>query len=130
MKKHFVVFNSPGTLVSEQTTREILSWDVEEAKKMARDIKERHGATPYGFHFITRARSDDELDSRVVGRSGTYFLGGTVKTLGEIKAECDPENNILISNMEINGWDRVIENNNSFRSTLPFTDEDTRLDWP
>ena len=69
MKKHFVTFFSPGTFVSETTEKEIDSWDVEKAKELARSIKERHGATPYGFRFITRSRNDDELDSKVSDRS-------------------------------------------------------------
>ena len=34
MKKHFVTFLSPGTFVSETTTKPIASWSVEKAKAM------------------------------------------------------------------------------------------------
>lgn len=129
MKKHFVEFLSPGTFVSEITTREISSWDVAQALILARDIRERYSARPYGFRFLTRERSDTDLDSQVTRRSGTYFLGGTVLTLAEIQARSDPRDRILISNMQRNGWDRVIENNNSWKITLPLNPEDQILDW-
>ena len=58
----------------ESTEKEIDSWDVKKAMEMARSIKERHGATPYGFRFSTRERRDDELDSKTVAHSGMYFL--------------------------------------------------------
>lgn len=129
MKKHFVIFYSPGTFVSETTEREIDSWDVEQAMDVARTIKERHGATPYGFCFITRSRADDELDSKVTERSNMYFLGGTVRHLDFIILENKPDEQILISNMRNNGWDRVIENCNSYKITQPLKKDDVVLEW-
>ena len=114
MQKHFVNFYSPGTFVAETTTEEIDSWDVDKACEIAGGIHERYGATPYGFSFETRERKDDELDSKVIETSGMYYLGGTTKTLEEIKAENDPANSILISNMECNGYSRIVINNNSW----------------
>lgn len=129
MKKHFVEFLSPGTFVSESTQQDIDSWNVEQAKIMARDIKERHGATPYGFRFITRERKDNEFDSKVVQTSGIYFLGGRIKTIEELILINDPKDEILIWNMKNNGYDRVIENMNSYKSTLPLTKDDVVLEW-
>jgi len=129
MKRHFVKFYSPGTLVSEITTKQIECWNIIRAQKMAKDIKERYGATPYGFRFITKGRKPNELDSKVVDKSNMYYLGGTVKTLKEIKRENDPDNKILIRNMEGNGWDKVIINNNSYKCTLPLRKNDVVLNW-
>jgi hypothetical protein len=129
MKKHFVIFLSPGTIVSEKTSKPIESWDVEKAKEMARGIEERHGATPYGFYFTTRERSDDELDSKLLALSGVYYLGGKVEQLAEIKTRNDPSEKILRSNMEINSWDRVITNTNSWKITLPLFEKDVVLEW-
>ncbi len=129
MKKHFVTFYSPGSFVSEFTEKEIDSWDVEKAKEMARSIKERHGATPYGFRFSTRERRDYELDGKTVAYSGMYFLGGRIRHLDFIILENKPDEQILISNMKINGWDRVVENTNSYMITQPLEKDDVVLDW-
>ncbi len=127
--KHFVVFLSPGTLVSERSTHAIDEWDVEKAKEQARSIIERHGATPYAFYFMTRARDAKDLDSRELDRSCQYFLGGKVETLAEIEARNDPSESILLGNMRCHGYNRVIVNTNSFKSTMPFGDSDVILDF-
>lgn len=119
MIKHFVIFFSPGTFFSEQTEKPIDSWNVNKAVKMARSIKERYDAVPYGFCFTTRERKDDELDSKEIKRSGTYFLGGKVLTLMDIKKRNNPEDRILISNMEGNKWGKVVENCNSWKVVQP-----------
>jgi hypothetical protein len=51
--------------MAETSERPIHSWNVDTALAMARSVKERHAATPYGFQFITRSRGDDDLDSKV-----------------------------------------------------------------
>ena len=127
MKKEFVTFLSPGTFVHEETTLEIGKWDVEKAKKMAKKIVERHNSKPFGFFFSTRSRTAKDLDSKVTKQSGMYYLGGKVWTLAELKKRNDPKDSILISNMEGNGYDRVIENTNSWRVTLPLNEKDTVL---
>lgn len=129
MKQNFVVFFSPGTFVAESSTNPIDAWDVEAACDMARTIKERYGAVPYGFQFITRERGDNDLDSRVSERSPMYFLGGKVETLAEIEARNDPKESILRSNMRGNGYDRVVVNENSWRWTQPLANNDVVLDW-
>jgi len=129
MKKHFVTFLSPGTFVSEETTKEIDSWDVDRAVEMAKGIIERHNAKPYGFYFTTRSRGADDLDSKEASRSGIYYLGGEVLTLGEVKARKNPADNILICNMECNHWDKIITNTNSYRITLPLEASDVVLPW-
>lgn len=129
MKKHFVTFYSPGTFVSETTTKPIDSWNVDAAVAMARKTKERHGATPYGFRFSTKGRTDDELDSHEIAHSGMYYLGGTVLTLKDVKDRRDSRDRVLISNMECNHYARVIENCNSWKVTLPLNDDDVVLAW-
>ena len=129
MKKHLVEFYSPGTFVSETTEKEIESWDIQTAMSMARTIKERHGAVPYGFCFNTRERKESELDSKVIKTSNMYYLGGKVETLKEVKARANENDRILISNMEGNGWDQIITNDNSWKITLPLEKDDVVLDW-
>lgn len=129
MEKHFVTFYSPGTFVAESTEQPIESWDVEEAKRRALAVRERHGAVPYGFQFTTRGRSDTELDSRVVKTSPFYFLGGKVETLAEVKARATDNDSVLVGNMEGNGYARIITNDNSWRWTQPLKDTDIVLEW-
>lgn len=128
-KQNYVTFLSPGTIVSETTTKKIDKWDVKKAAKMAQTVGERHGATPYGFYFTTRGRKEDELDSKQLKSSSIYYLGGTVLTLKDVKARKSSEDKILISNMERNGYDRVIENTNSWKVTLPLNKTDKVLDF-
>lgn len=128
MEKHFITFLSPGTFVHEETTKEIDSWDTDEAIKLAKGIKERHGATPFAFYFSTRSRNEDELDSRVVKRSGRYYLGGKIETIDDVRRRNDPQERILLSNMEENGWDRIIVNTNSWKVTQPLGEDDKVLE--
>lgn len=127
--QHFVTFLSPGTFVSEETTRRVKSWGVEAACEQAHKIVERHGATPYGFYFTTRSRGPNDLDSREVKRSGTFYLGGRIRTLAQVRADADPKEEILRTNMECNGWERIITNDNSWRHTALFNKGDVLLDW-
>lgn len=129
MKKHFVTFQSPGTLFPETNELEIDSWDVEKAKEMARTISQRHGARPFGFRFHTLTRKDNEFEPKKTKSSCFYWLGGRVETLKEIEVRNDPKEQILISNMRGNGWDRVIVNDNSYRFTSHLDDGDVILDW-
>lgn len=130
MEKHFVTFYSPGIFVAEETIKPIDSWDVDAACEMARTVLERYNATPYGFRFSTRGRSETDLDSKEVARSNFYWLGGTVEILAQVKARATEKDQILVSNMECNGWDRIITNNNSWKWTAPLDPDDVVLDWP
>lgn len=127
MEKHFVTFYSPGTFVSETSEKPIDAWDVEVAVLMAAEIKERHGAKPYGFRFSTRTRTDDQLDSWVSATSGMYYLGGRVETRAEVEARNDPKEEILRFNMRANDIDRIIINDNSWRFTAALDEGDVVL---
>lgn len=129
MQRHFVEFYSPGTFVAEVSSRPIRSWSVKEAVEMAESISERYNATPYGFRFTTRSRGPQDLDSKQTAQSCMHYLGGKVETLAEIEARNDPKDEILLSNMRGNGWDRVIVNENSWKVTLPLKDGDVVLDF-
>ncbi len=125
-EKHFVTFFSPGTFVSETTTKEIDAWSVDLAMSMARDIKERHGATPYGFYFETKA--SDGWEPKTVKSSGNYYLGGQLLTIDDIPDT--KENKTLRWNMKYNHIETVIENTNSWKVTMPFNkSKDVLLEW-
>jgi len=129
IKQHFVTFYSPGTFVAEDTTKPIKSWSVVEACQMARSIKERYKATPYAFQFSTRGRAKKDLDSKIIKQSPYYFLGGKVETLAQVKARATEKDRILVSNMEGNGYKRIVTNGNSYTWTQPLGDNDVVLDW-
>jgi hypothetical protein len=131
MQAHFVTFFSPGTFVAETTTKPIPSWDVDLAVAMSADIQERHAARPYGFRFITRAREDNELDSKQVASSPMYYIGGKVETLAEIEGRNDPNERILRSNMQNNDWDRVWRSTEGWQWTQPLGADDVVIeDYP
>ena len=127
MEKHFVEFLSPGTFVSESTTKPIDAWDVETAVIMASDIMERHNARPYGFRFLTRTRDDADLDSKVSATSGIYYLGGDIFTREQVEARNLPGEEILRSNMRANDIAKIVINTNSWKFTAPLRDGDTVL---
>lgn len=129
MEKHFVTFYSPGTFVAETSEKPIESWNVDIAMEMAREIIERYDATPYAFIFTTRARGPADLDSKIVKRSGRYFLGGTVRTLKEVQRDNLPDEHILLRNMECNGYKRVITNKNSWEWKQPLEEGDCVLNF-
>ena len=125
-QKHYVTFYSPGSFVSESTVKEIHAWSVDLAVHIAKDIKERHGATPYGFRFKTM--ESDGWSPKTVKESGMYYLGGRLMRLIDIPDT--KENSILRDNMIFNNYEWVIENTNSWKVTLPFyKDKDTLIGW-
>jgi hypothetical protein len=127
MQQHFVTFYSPGTFVAEQTTKPIETWNAEEAVAMAAQIKERYNATPYGFRFSTRGREATDLDSREVAHSPMHYIGGKVETIEEVFARNDPKENILRSNMDINGYKRIWTSTEGWRWTQPLQEDDVVL---
>lgn len=135
-RKHYVVFYSPGTFVSETTSRPIEAWDVAAAVRLSRDIIERHQARPYGFRFETRLVAepvDDgeggvlQVTPKLVEESGTYFLGGHLLTYHEVEARNEEGERILRSNMRSSDWCIVVVNDNSWRSMIPFGEQDVLL---
>jgi hypothetical protein len=124
IQQHFVTFYSPGTFTAETTTKPIDAWNVDDAVAMAALITERHGAKPYGFRFTTRGREAHELDSKEIATGPMHYIGGKVETLEEIRARHNPDERILLSNMECNGWSRVWTTTEGWRWTQPLKDDD------
>jgi hypothetical protein len=133
MKKHKVVFYSPGTLFSESQSRDIDSWNIKEAIKLAETIT--YGK-PYGFVFETYLTAEDVPDGeggmlkvqpKRIDSSGIHFLGGTTLTY-DMVCETHSENDILRSNMRANGYWIVCINTNSWKTTMPFNEKDCIVD--
>lgn len=129
IRKHYVTFVSPGTFMPETNTEEVESWDIEAATQRASEILQRYNARPYSFHFTTVENDGTKMNGEQTDRSPNYFLGGKVLTLQDVKDRNDPDDEILISNMENNNMDRVVENHNSFRATLQLRPDDVVLDF-
>ncbi len=130
VQHHFVTFYIARTMIAEESRCPIDRWDTDEAIAMSAEIMERHGATPYGFRFITRGRDADELDSREIDRSPMHYLGGKVETLQEIEARNDPAEGILRENMVCNGWDRIWVSTRGWKWTQPLNSDDIVLELP
>lgn len=136
-RKHKVTFYSPGTFVSESTTKDIDSWDTKKAVEMAESISERHGAKPYAFRFETWKThtpvSDGEggtleVRPKLEKESGYYFLGGELETYDDVRDRKLDSESILLSNMKGNEYWVVCVNRNSYKSTMPFGEEDRIVD--
>lgn len=129
MIRHLVTFYSPGTFFSEETTKEIESWDISLAVEMSKNILERYDARPFAFRFSTQEMKDGEWQVREIKKSVTYWLGGDVYTLEQLQDRNDPEDEILIRNMINNHWGRVIINTNSWKHTGILGDDDVILEY-
>ena len=127
MKKNYVTFYSPGTMVAETTRREVASWNVDKALKMSEEIKERHGARPYGFCFTTMKRGLRDFTPREVDRSGMYYVNCRVETLEEIERRGDPKESILLQNMKANGWDKMVSTKSGWAWSHQLHDTDIVL---
>lgn len=98
----------PGLLFSEDETIEVKSRD-------AHDIAKRY-KNAFAFRFYDQARTKVELDGKtqtVYGKrrneSKLYYPDGKTFTVKEIKSQLgEKEHSILISNMECNGWGKVV----------------------
>ena len=121
MKKHFVTFYTPDTFVA------IDSWDIDLAVSACRKINARHGALPYGFQFSTRECDENGLDSHETEISPFYYLGGEVFTIEQLKESGNPDDRSFISDMERNGWNKMIVNTNSRKFVQPLRDSDVVL---
>lgn len=134
-RKNYVTFLSPGTFTSESTTKEVPEIHPPLAARMAREIAERHGAKPYGFIFEERIVHDPipdgiggtlNVQSKTLLSTGIYFLTGTVRRYDEIPETKDTH--ILRANMRGNDWPLVIENTNSYRTTMVYESKDCVVD--
>ena len=107
--KYYAEFLFPGLLFSESEHIELKSHNPNEAlKKMPEsafafelyDIETRQGILENGEHI---------KNDKTVNQSGRFYPGGVLLTLEEIKSMDDKNHNILISNMEGNGWNTVVK---------------------
>lgn len=91
--------------------------------RLAKEIKERHDATPYGFYFETKSNTKPNKTSNF------YYLGGKVETYGDVVLRNDPNEETLRWNMQHNNIERIIINTNSWKFTAELKDTDVVLQW-
>lgn len=127
MKKNYVTFYSPGTMVAETTRREIASWNVAKVLKILPDIEERYGAKPYGFRFTTMKRGLRDFAPRETAQSNMYYVNCRVETLEEIEKRDDPKESILRQNMQTNGWDKMVTTTSGWKWSHPLHEGDIVL---
>lgn len=111
----YVEFYYPGAFFDETSTREVKTRDV-------KSVSVPDGA--FGFRFFDVMSTEEggvRMSSARLNVSPMYYYGGRIMTLDEVRQEM-PEARILISNMEGNGYARVIKcGTSNFR---PFKDDD------
>lgn len=135
MKQLGVIYYSPGTFCSEENYVSVERFNLPEIVEKAKCIVQRHGATPYGFVLTKHVTGEDvpvdghilKLQSKEVFRSGTFYITGSIMKLQDIPDT--NETRTLRFNMEINGFQAAIENNNSYRFTGAFSKNDFVVNW-
>lgn len=102
MTVHYVEFAYPGIIVSETSSKVV---DKRDAKK----VQPPKGCYAFRFFDRTEAKTGDEtLIGKNKNHSAWYYVQGSrVMTLDDVKREM-PDQRILISNMENNGYKKVI----------------------
>lgn len=114
VRKTYVKFYYPGTIVDESTIAEVKSRGVSE-------LQIPDGA--FGFQFFDLLISEDkgvEMVSDRLDVSKMHYYGGRIMTVEEVIAEM-PEKRILIANMRANGFKVIHCPTGNFK---PFFEED------
>ncbi|MEK6952449.1 MAG: hypothetical protein AABX29_05520 [Nanoarchaeota archaeon] len=115
--KQYVKFLYPGAFFPESGVREVPNREA--------SVEAPKGC--FGYKFFERQETKAEDGEVLFGRprnySGTHYFG-KVKTLDDIKREM-PNQRTLISNMEENGWDKVVQTRRG--NYEPFTEQDVSV---
>jgi len=136
-KIHYAEFLSPGTFISECSEVKLSAWDVKEAVEKAKGIKERYGATPYGFRFLTRLEAGPvkagktrlKVEAKDLRRSGIHFITGEIRTAAQVLAGKGKDEEILRFNVKANKLPAIIVNRNSYLATMEFQKDSVLVDW-
>lgn len=101
MLKHYVEFFYPGSFVPESSIQEVIDRAV--------PVEVPKGA--YGFHHFSREEIE-QAGELLMGKPKDYdpmTYYGEILTLEQVQALEPARNyNILVSNMECNGWNQVV----------------------
>ena len=123
VRRTYVEFVYPGVIVNETSVKEVESRDTSE-------VKVPDGA--FGFRFfdvliakVECAGKTVELRSDRLNQSPMHYYGGRIFSREEVARKV-PDNRILLSNMEGNGWDRVIKTRTG--NFQPFEESDVFIE--
>jgi hypothetical protein len=114
MKKTFVRFYYPGSFFSESSDLEVEDRDISKL-----NIPKNCFCLKF-FDIVYGEIDEVETKSGELNYSKNYFIGGKLYTLDEIRKEF-PYEDILISNMKLNNWGRLIRCRTKNRQ--PFDEE-------
>lgn len=98
--KHYVCFLSPGSLFPNEQRIEVAS----------REEKVLAPTNCFAYYFFDREeieKGGEKLVGKEKNKSGRFYFG-TVMTAEEIEAD-EGDNKILLSNMSINNWPKVVK---------------------
>ena len=127
-----VTFHSPGSFFNESSSQEFDMVDIKEFCKKATKIKERYGASPFGFSYQKmsaplKSNIDGfEILPKKIGKpSGMFFINGEVIFHENLNAE---DERILRSNLEYNSDGVGVVTQNSYKHHAMFDVEDVIVD--
>jgi len=120
---HYIRRYYPGLMVSNNSAEEVSSRDPHQIQPKR---------NMYGFMFFDKVEVTTEANgesvvtlSKQMNESPTYYHGGRVLSQSDV-AKMGSRYNILLSNMQCNEWDRVIQIRAG--SCFPLRDGDVVLD--
>lgn len=110
MEKKFIVFTipEPGSPQPTKITMAAEEHSIELANKMADDLLQQVGIRPSGFHYTTRARGEEDLDSKEISKSPMYYFEGKTLTMDQVKELPEPKRTNMIYNMGAAKCDTVV----------------------
>ncbi|PRY33857.1 hypothetical protein CLV58_1196 [Spirosoma oryzae] len=119
MTKHFVEYLYPGSFFSESIIEEVLVRDIFLPVKTNGYLGE-----PFGYRFYDQTivnTSTETLTGSKQNVSGTYYFG---KTYSQDEVKLVGGTDILVDNMRMNRWEKVVKTNRGnfqpFDSTKDF----------
>jgi hypothetical protein len=135
-KYYTVSFFSPGTFFSETSHKDFQELDLKKICAVAKTMKERHNASPYGFVWEYRELPTDlpqiegyklEVTPKVIEKStGIIYITGEIIYSKDLISERD---RILKFNLERN-YDGVgVINKNSYIFHAGFNEGDMIIGW-
>lgn len=130
-----VTYYSPGTLFSEQDNYDFDDFDLKKFINKAKNIKQRYGASPYGFSYqkLKTPLNPPKLEGfkvnvepKTLEKSGMFYITGDIIFSKDLVGN---DERILRGNLE-NNYDGIgIVNRNSYKFHAGFNEKDCIINW-